>query len=285
MYNEQTIQFKKQRELGEILTDTFKFIRENYKLLLSYIFKTTGPFFLVLVIAVGYYTYSVAGNTFASPFEFGIGNFIISFLILLGALLLFYSALYGTILHYIKLYISNEGNVPETEVKAGVQKDFFKLLLLSFISGILIVAGMMLFIIPGIFLMVPLSVAGAVLVFKEYSVSESISYCFSLVKDHWWMTFLTLIVIVILVYIIGLVFQIPLIIYTIIKTFTAVQEGSMANPELFRDWIFIALQILSSVIQYLLSIITIIAIAFIYFNLNEHKNLTGTYETIEKLGE
>jgi hypothetical protein len=93
------------------------------------------------------------------------------------------------------------------------------------------------------------------------------------------------IVIVVLVYIIGLVFQIPLIIYTIIKTFTAVQEGSMANPELFRDWIFIALQIISSVIQYLLSIITIIAIAFIYFNLNEHKNLTGTYETIEKLGE
>jgi hypothetical protein len=50
----------------------------------------------------------------------------------------------------------------------------------------------MLFVIPGIFIMVPLSVAGAVLVFKEYSVSESISYCFSLVKDHWWITFITM---------------------------------------------------------------------------------------------
>lgn len=285
MHNEQTIKFKKQREIGDVITDTFKFIRENYKLLLSYIFKTTGPFFLILVIAVGYYTYSVAGNTLASPLEGGIGNFIVSFTVLMGALLLFYSALYGTILHYIKSYISNGGNVPEAEVKAGVQKDFFKLLLLSFLSGILIIAGFIMFVIPGIFLLVPLSMAGAVLVFKDYSVSESISYCFTLVKDHWWITFITLFVIAILVYIIGLVFQVPLIIYTVIKTLTAVQEGSLANPELFRDWIFISLQIISSVIQYLLSIITIIAIAFIYFNLNEHKHLTGTYETIEKLGE
>ncbi len=284
MHNDQTIQFKKQRELGDIITDTFRFIRENYKLLLSYIFKTTGPFFLILLIAVGYYTYSVAG----SPFEGltgGIGNFIISFMVLIGALLLFYSALYGTILHYIKIYITNDGVVPEGQVKAGVQRDFFKLLLLSFISGILVIAGLILLIIPGIFILVPLSLAGAVLVFKNYSVSESISYCFTLVKDHWWITFITLFIIGILVYIIGLVFQVPLIIYTVIKTMTAVQEGSMANPELFRDWVFISLQIFSSVIQYLLSIITIISIAFIYFNLNEHKHLTGTYETIEKLGE
>lgn len=285
MHNDHTIQFKKQREIGDIITDTFKFIRENYKLLFSYILKTTGPFFLVLVLAVGYYTYSVGGSTLASPLAGGIGNLIVSFTVLILALLLFYSALYGTILHYIKSYISNDGNVPESEVKTGVQKDFFKLLLLSFLSGILIIAGFIMLVIPGIFIMVPLSIAGAILVFKDYSVSESISYCFTLVKDHWWITFITLFVIVILVYIIGLVFQLPLIIYTVIKTLTAVQEGSLANPEIFKDWIFITLQVISSVIQYLLSIITIIAISFIYFNLNEHKHLTGTYETIEKLGE
>lgn len=284
MYNNQTIQFKKQREIGDIITDTFKFIRENYKLLLSYILKTTGPFFLILVLAVGYYTYSVAGSPFEN-FSGDIGSFIISFLILGVALMLFYSALYGTILHYIKNYISQDGIVTEADVVAGVKKDFFKLLLLSFLSAILVIAGFIMLLIPGIYLLVPLSLAGAILVFKDYSVSESISYCFTLVKDHWWITFITLFIIGILVYIIGLVFQVPLIIYTVIKTLTAVQEGSLANPELFRDWLFISLQIFSSIIQYLLSIITIIAIAFIYFNLNEHKHLTGTYETIEKLGK
>lgn len=283
MENNRYIKFKQQRELGDIITVTFQFIRENYKQLFNNIYKMVGPFFILIIAAVGYYTYSVAGN----PFEAitgASGNFIISFPLLAVSLLLFYAALYGTILHYIKNYISNEGQTNDTEIKNGVQKDFFKLFLLFLLSGIFVIAGLILVILPGIYLMVPLALAAAILVFKDFSVTESISYSFSLVKDHWWMTFITLIVIWLLVYIIGLVFQVPLIIYTLIKTITVVQEGSVADPESFSDWIFITLNVLASVIQYLLSTITVIAVAFIYFNLNEHKNLTGTYETIDKLG-
>lgn len=282
MLNQQ-IKFKKQRDIGEIINDTFKFIRENYKELWKFIVEIVGPFFIVLVAAVGYYTYTVAGNPFEAITGKS-GDFIISFLLLGAALLLFYSALYGTILHYIKSYIHNNGEINREEIKLGVKNDFFNLILLSILSAILVLAGLMLFILPGIYLMIPLSLAGAILVFKNYSVTESISYCFTLIKDHWWMTFVTLLVIYILVYLIGLVFQIPLIIYTLVKTFTMVQEGSVADPTSYADWVFITLNVFSSVIQYLLSSISIIALSLIYFNLNEHKNLTGTYETIENLG-
>ncbi len=283
MENHRYIEFKQQRELGDIISVTFQFIRENYKQLFEHIYKMVGPFFILVIAAVGYYTYSVAGN----PLEAitgASGNFLISFPILAVSLLLFYAALYGTILNYIKTYVYNEGKVDETEIKQGVQQDFFKLFLLFVLSGIFVIAGMILFILPGIYLMVPLALAGAILVFKDFSVTESIAYSFSLVKDHWWMTFITLIVIWLLVYIIGLIFQVPLIIYTLVKTFTVVQEGAASDPEASSDWIFITLNVLASVIQYLLSTITVIAVAFIYFNLNEHKNLTGTYETIDKLG-
>lgn len=283
MLNNKNIPFKQQRDLGDIINDTFRFIRENYKLLFQYIYKLVGPFFILLIFAVGYYTYTVAG----SPLEAitgRTGGFIISFLILGASLLLFYAALYGTVLHYIKSYVKNDGQVDEMEVRTGVKNDYFNLVLLSILSAILIIAGLMLFILPGIYLMVPLSLAGTILVFKNYSVTEAISYSFTLIKDFWWMTFLALFVIWILVYIIGLVFQVPLIIYTVIKTLTMAQEGSLADPASFADWIFITLNIFSSVIQYLLSTISIIALAFIYFNLNEHKNLTGTYETIDNLG-
>lgn len=277
------IQFKKQRELGDILTVTFKFIRENYKPILRLMSKIVGPYFLILLAAISYYTYAVAG----SPFEAlnnGFTNFLIAFLILAAALLLFYAALYGTILHYIKSYSLHNGVVKEEDVKEGVRKDFFKLILLSVVSAILIIAGLMVFIVPGIYLIVPLSLASAVLVFKRYSVTESIGYCFELIKEHWWMTFVTLLVVWLLVYIIGLVFQMPMLIYMFIKAFTMVQEGSAANPEAFMDWPFMVLNVISSLIQYILSTITIIAVAFIYFNLNEHKNLTGTFESIENLG-
>lgn len=283
MENQDHIQFKQKRELSEIITVTFQFIRENYKSLFSYILKIVGPFFILMMAAVGYYTYSIAGNPFEAISQES-GNFIIAFIVLAGSLLLFYAALYGTIFHYIKSYIKNKGVVTGGEIKAGVQRDFFKFVLLSIISAILIIAGTMLLIIPGIYVMVPLSLASAVLVFQRYSVTEAIAYAFDLIKNQWWITFITLIVIWLLVYIIGLVFQIPLIIYTIMQTFTMVQENSLANPNADTDWIFIALNVLSSVVQYLLSSISIIALAFVYFNLNEHKNLTGTYETIENLG-
>lgn len=281
--NDHKIEFKKQRELGDIVTVTFQFIRENYKPLWDHIYHIVGPFFILLVAAVGYYSYAVAGNPFEA-FSSGAGSFFVGIVVLGAALLLFYASLYGTILHYIKNYIVNEETNNLAKVKAGVQKDFFNLILLYILGGILVLAGMMLFVIPGIYLLVPLTLTGTILVFKNYSVTEAISYSFTLVKDHWWITFLTMIVIWLLVYIIGLVFQLPLIIYTVIKTFTMVQEGSLADPEAFSDWLFISLNVLSSVIQYLLSTITIIAMAFIYFNLNEHKNLTGAYETIDKLG-
>ena len=63
-----------------------------------------------------------------------------------------------------------------------------------------------------------------------------------------------------------------------------VQEGSAAGVFDNRDWILITLQVISSVFQYTLSIISIIAVAFIYFNLNEEKNLTGAFERIDNLG-
>lgn len=283
MHNHQFIQFKKQRELGDIINITFKFIRENYRELFQNIYQIVGPYFILMVAAVAYYTYTVSGSPLTA-FADGAGSFIIAFFILSAAVLLFYAALYGTILHFIKNYIENNGIVNYERVKAGVHKDFFNLVLLALISAILFIAGLMLFVIPGIYLLVPLALTGAILVFKNYSVTEAISYSFTLIKDHWWITFITLLAIWILVYIIGLVFQLPLIIYTVIKAFTMVQEGSMADPAAFNDWIFISLNVLSSVIQYLLSTISVIALAFIYFNLNEHKNLTGTYETIDNLG-
>jgi hypothetical protein len=261
------IQFKKQRELGQIISVTFEFIRENYKNLFSLLVKFAGPAFLLMVAALVYYSYSVPNNIM-EIMDLSSGNFLIALFILAVTLVVFYASLYTTIFHYIRSYIDNQGNVEESEVRAGFKSDFGKMILLLVITGILMIAGFILLLIPGIYLMVPFSIAGAIMV----------------IKDNWWMTFITLIVMGILVYVISLVFQIPLIIYTIIKMMAVVQEGSAAGVLDNRDWVLIVLQVLSSIIQYTLSIISIIAVAFIYFNLNEEKNLSGTFERIENLG-
>ena len=279
------IQFKQKRELGEIINATFKFIRENYKILFKYFMSLVGPSFILLIAALSYYTYTVPASILQSM-DFSSGDFIIGFSVLGLSLLIYYSYLYATIYHYIKSYMKHEGETDENEISVGVKNDFGRLVILFLVSAILMFAGFVLFVIPAIYLFVPLSLVAAIMIFKQTNLTDTISYAFTLIKDNWWMTFITLIVAGLLVYIIGLVFQIPLIIYTLVKMMTMVQEGgSAADIASNSDWILIVLQVLASLIQYILTSITAIVIAFVYFSLNEEKNLTGTFEQIDNLGK
>ena len=277
------IQFKQQREMGEIISLSFKFLRENYKAYFRLLVKVAGPAFLLLIAALSNYSYSTLGDPLHTE-VFMSGGFIISFGILALTLLLYFSVVYATVFNLIKSYIENEGEIKDAEVAAWAKDDLGKMFGLNIISWIFIFAGMMLFLIPGIYVSVPLSIAMAALVFKQQSISESITEGFKLVKDNWWMSFLTLVFIWIIIYVISLIFQLPLIIYTFVKAFTSVNEGSAADMSEMFDWVYILFSIISSLVQYIFYSIIPIGIAFLYFHLNEKKNFTGTYERIDKLG-
>lgn len=285
------IHFKKQREIGEIISDTFKFLRENYKLLFTLIFKITGPAFLILMLAAAYYMYSTLGifsmletSSFSSGFVDNFGGIFLSFFVLFVALMVYMTLLNGTVLHFIKSYVKNNGKVDEAEVYDGAKKDFWSLLGAGVLTSIIIVFGFFVCFLPGIYLAVPLSLVFSVMVFDNLGIEQSISRCFSLIKNNWWVTFATLLVIWLLVYTISIVFGIPAIVYSLVKTFTAVEEASLANPAEIFDWVYILLNLISTAAQYLLYTITIVSAAFIYYNLNEIKNFSGTYETIDNLG-
>ncbi|WP_423819560.1 hypothetical protein V5739_02755 [Salinimicrobium sp. TIG7-5_MAKvit] len=284
----QPIQFRKQRELGDIITDTFKFIRQNFKPLFKAIFKITGPVFVILVLAIGYYSY-LGMDLFSNPFlndssEVNIEMFIIAIFVLFSSMVAFYILLYNTVLHFIKSYIENSGVVDYSEVVRGVKNDFAKMLGLIILVAIITFFAFFLCVLPAIYVWVPLSLAPAMLIFARTSVIDSISYSFSLIKDNWWNTFATLFVITLLIYIISLIFQFPLMVYMFIKAMTMSEEGSIANPGDLVDWVYVFFNVLSSVFQYLLAVIGVVASAFIYYHLDEKKNATGTYERISNLG-
>lgn len=286
--NNKLIQFQKQRDLGDIISDTFSFIRKNYKLLLKLIFRITGPVFIVLVLALSYYSY-LGLDTFQNPI-FGIYSgenadmIIISFFILMFSVIAFYVLLYATVLHFIRSYIENDGIVNDTEVYRGVKDQFGGMLGLLLLIGIMLFIGLIMCLLPGIYLWVPLSIAPAVLVFRKQSVGNSIIDSFNLIKDNWWVTFFTLFVITILVFIIGLVFQVPMFFYMLIKTLTSAEAIKAGDPSSLVDWFSVTMNVISNLAQYLLTTIVIIASAFIYHDLDEKKNFTGSYKTISELG-
>ncbi len=284
------IQFKKQRELGSILTDTFKFIRLQWKPLFGLIFRIAGPALILLVLAYVFYMQTVFGSLGVidnNPFVFGSSEFgfslIISLILIILAGIAYYGLMYGTVMYSIQSYIKNNGEIDKKEVIAGVKKDFWKLMGISVLTGLMIIVGTIVCIAPGIYLAVVLATTYGILIFEKRSVTESISYSFELIKGEWWISFATLLVVLILYYIIIMIAQIPQYIYFFIKMFT-VAETMSSDPSGMFDGIYIALNGFALIMQYIFYVIIVITTGFIYFNLNEKKNFTGTIETIESLG-
>ncbi|HET7361397.1 MAG TPA: hypothetical protein VFI78_05630, partial [Salinimicrobium sp.] len=164
------------------------------------------------------------------------------------------------------------------------KNDFGEMLALLLLVSVITFFGLLLCVIPGVFLWVPLSIAPAVLIIGRTSITGSISDAYNLIKNNWWTTFGSLLVVFILMYIISFIFKVPMFIYMLVKTMVAVQEGSAVDASTYVDWVYIALNVVAAITQYLLASIIIVATAFIYFDLNEKKNFTGTYETISNLG-
>lgn len=114
---------------------------------------------------------------------------------------------------------------------------------------------------------------------------ESYQYSFTLIKENWWITFATLFVIYIIVAIASYAFSLPTIIYSWIKMGVFSGEMDAENFNVFNDPIYLLLNILSTLVQFLMNIIFLVATSLIFFNLNEKKNFTGTFERIESLGK
>jgi len=284
------IEFKKQRELGEILSDTFAFLRLQFKPFVSTYFKIVGPYLVVMLISMGFYLNAFKSildfNTQTSNEFFSGATMFLGVLIFLIALIMVYATSQSTVLHYIKSYSYHNGVTDFNEIKKEVYASLWSFIGLGIIVILSVFVGFLFCFIPGIYLAVPLSLSFSIMIFMNKGIGESYSYGFTLVKDEWWITFATLFVVGIIVAIAGYAFSLPAVIYQYAKMGIFSGEMDATNMmDTFVDPIYMILNMIGALAQVLLNLITIIAGAFIYFNLNEKKNFTGTFERIQNLGK
>lgn len=289
--NNQFIELKKKRELGDILSDTFAFLRSQFKPFFNTYLKIVGPYLLVFLISYAFYF-----SSFSSLLDFNtLGNqnfdafnglyFFITMVVVAFSGLASYVLSQATTLYYMESYATNNGVISFDEIKTNVYTKFWSFIGLGMLVGLSVIIGFIFCCIPGIFLYVPLVLSFAILVFSGRSVTDSFGYSFDLVKDHWWMTFATIFVVGIIVTISGYAFSIPAVIYQYVKM--GILSGEIDAEGfggVFGDPIYIILNMVSTLAQFILNIISLVAVALIYFNLNEIKNNEGTFERISKLG-
>jgi len=288
--NKAFIEFRKERDLGAIITDTFTFIRDNWKEYFLTILKIVGPILgLALIAVIGYLM--VIGDLFQ-----GIQNdssdplgFVYKILPWYGVMIIVIVVLYTLMsmssLYFIKSYMSNNGQASFEEVKENVLKNFWKFIGIGFLIMLSVLFGFILCYFPGFYILIVLSLAAPIMVFENKSISDTYTHTFTLIKGQWWNTFGVVIVVGLLVGLIGSAFSVPTLIYQFIKMGTMMQEQDpTAIFDLFKDPIYLVLNVLSYTFQFILYSITTIAGVFIYFDLNEQKNLTGTIDKIDSIG-
>lgn len=284
------IEFKKQRDLGEIISDTFAFLRAEFKPFFSTFFKIVGPFLAAMIVALVAYLYFI-GNSFTFMLQNENGAASIATIFVVGlvyvlSIIVLYTMSQSTVLHYIKSYTNGQGTIDFNTIRREVYGSFWSFIGLGIMVSLSILVGLMICILPGVYLYVPLALSFSIMVFDKMGASDSYGYSFKLVKDEWWISFATIFVIGIILYIAALAFSLPAVVYQWAKMGILSGEVDAENVfEMTTDPIYILFNIIGTVAQFLLNLISIISLALIYFNLNEKKNFTGTFEQIENLGK
>ena len=138
--------------------------------------------------------------------------------------------------------------------------------------------GTLLCFFPGIYLGIVLSVSTCILIFQNRGVFDSIGDSFSFIKDHWWDTFGVLFVVHLLIFVISLVLNLPMIIYEYDVTgFNFVNFDTLSDP------IYLILTIVSYIVEFVFYVVSLIATALIYFDIEEQK-YPSTPKIIDEIG-
>jgi hypothetical protein len=281
------IELLKARDFGEIINDTFTFIRQNLKPLLRYFFIFCGFFMIVGTITtvmqqtkmaemVDIVRNTNAGETYGrSPFYMFTPDYWINIL----AIGLTYFSLMVMVLSYMAVYKEKGNNIPTTEELWGFIKYYFiKITLSSILITILIVAGFVFCLLPGFYLATVLSLVAPIMVMENATFGYAFSRSFDLIKNNFWITFGTLAVIGIINYFARLILALPAAIFFAGNLFLHTYKNTNFSI------IAVVVSAILTQLGLFFSIIPVIGCAFCYFNLTETRDGTGLLGRINQFG-
>ena len=283
------INFKKKRDLGTILSDTFQFLSSEWKPFFGTILKISIIPILIAICAVVYYGMSSVSflGDFSQIADFqGALNFsdlLLPILAFLFSYLIAYALITVAALAYIKSYIDNKGVVNYEEVQNSTKEKFWPYVGLFFLNGIIVFFGALFCFLPGIYFGIVLSLSICLLIFQNKSVTDAINDSFGFIKGHWWETFGVLIVVQLIIIFISFILDLPATLYQA-ADITSIIQGDASDEILksFSDPIYLMLIALSYFIKFILYMVATVATVFIYYDIKEQKD--PSTEIIDEIG-
>ncbi len=293
MDNQNFVNFKQVRGLGDMLSDTFKFLKSEWQPFFITIIKIAIIPVIIAIAAAVYFliesSYFYSGilnvNDSEPDFNFNFSGIILPLLAIVVSYLIAYALVTVTSLSYIKSYIKNKGIVNYEEIQNDTKEKFWPYVGLFFLAGLIILIGGLFCFLPGIYFWVVLSLSIPILIYQNRNVTDSISDSFTLIKDHWWETFGILLVVQILIGLTSFIVELPISLYQGVDMATLLEnENPVELLDYFTDPLYLILIGLSYLVQFILYIISTIVTVFVYFDIREQKNPTSDDSVIDEIG-
>ena len=281
------IEFKKERDLGTMITDSFKFLRLEWKSFFTAIIKISlVPILLALTFSDVFssiLTFDITGSFDISTVNYGM-FFIVSMTSLIFYLIA-YVMVSASAMYYLQSYVENQGKVNYDYVKQMTFSKFWSFTALYIVTGIIVFVGILFCFLPGIYFGIVLSLSSCLLVFNKKSAMDAIGDAFTFIKGHWWDSFGILIVVSLIVSVLNYITQVPAMIYQLIQIGTSAFDSDPTEMmNLFKDPIYLVLLTFSYFIKFLFYTITLLVTIFIFFDINEQKNNSGAIDKIDAIG-
>ncbi|HAK76027.1 MAG TPA: hypothetical protein DCM71_03755 [Runella sp.] len=271
-----------QRDFGQKINATFDFVVQNFKPLAISLLYIAGPLSLVGGFFMGSYQSGIlemqksvlesGSSSFDGIYQMVGTVFLLSFFLILANIIS--SLVIGA---YFLEYEAGNRNITPEIVWNRLKGYIGKALIFNFVMGIAVVAGIVFFLLPGIYLGVTLSLMTMILMRENLDLGDTFRRCFYLIKDKWWSTFGLLFVMGIVSSIIGYAFQIPTLILTVMSSL----QVKLANTEVLMT----ISGVIATVGGGLVRSLVLIAIVFQYYNLVERREGSGILGAIDNIGK
>ena len=287
------INFKQERDFGDLFNGTFGFISQEFKKLATAILYFVVPFLLLAAISTTVYSVKVQEtmqgiNQDGKPDLFAIFAVWGSLMGYVGAMMVLSlcatTMLISTVYCYIKLYIQKgTDGFSVNDVWIEVTRYFWSVLGSIILVGIVVGIGTIFCLLPGIYLGVALCIIFCIMIFEEKGFYDSFSRSMTLIKTNWWGTFGVLIIAAIIVWIISVFISIPSIMLGFKSLFAKMKTGQA--PMMDFSVGFYVVSSLTQLLTQLLSVIPIVVTAFIYFSTVEKVEQPSLMDKIGQIGD
>jgi len=312
------INLREERDFGQKISDTFLFLQQNFGALFKPLLYYAGPVSLIAGVFMGLYQSNLLGLDAESigrandPFRLISQNlFNLNYIVTLALTVIGRIVVIGVTFAYLSAYLEKGGEpIGVAEVWQRFSRRFVQLFFtaLLYLVGLAILSVLLtglftllffgtvpdadllmeraflvplvvlLVFLPLIFIAVRAGLFCPVIFIEGKSGFAAYGRSWKLVKGKWWSTFGLLVVMSIIVSIIGVAFQLPLLLISIFKEILQWDNGRSF------ELIIMLASIIGMLGETLLFSILHISLGFQYFNLVERQESIGLMREIDPLG-